>query len=60
MIAKKENVSGIVWCELYKFYERVQTDTFVVNEVGEILAFYFNPLFGSNVQAHSWTDYKQT
>lgn len=42
LIAKSYNVPVLVCCETHKFSERVQTDAFVYNEIGE-----FN--FGINV-----------
>jgi len=35
MIAKAQNVPVLVCCETYKFSERVQTDSFVFNELGD-------------------------
>ena len=35
MIAHAFNVPVLVCCETYKFYDRVQTDSFVSNELGE-------------------------
>ncbi|CAF1262254.1 unnamed protein product [Rotaria sordida] len=35
LIAKTHNVPVLVCCETYKFCERVQTDSFVVNELGD-------------------------
>ena len=34
LIAKAANVPVLVCCETYKFSERVQTDSFVFNELG--------------------------
>jgi translation initiation factor eIF-2B subunit delta len=34
LIAKTHNVPVLVCCETYKFCERVQTDSFVFNELG--------------------------
>lgn len=34
LIAKSCNVPVLVCCETYKFSERVQTDSFVLNELG--------------------------
>merc|ERR1712029_798361 len=34
-IAKAQNVPVLVCCETYKFSERVQTDSFVFNELGD-------------------------
>jgi translation initiation factor eIF-2B subunit delta len=34
LIAKASNVPVLVCCETYKFSERVQTDSFVFNELG--------------------------
>ena len=34
LIAKSYNVPVLVCCETYKFCERVQTDSFVFNELG--------------------------
>lgn len=36
LIAKSYNVPVLVCCETHKFSERVQTDAFVYNEIGEI------------------------
>eukprot|EP00096_Caligus_rogercresseyi_P011459 TRINITY_DN4504_c0_g1_i2.p2 TRINITY_DN4504_c0_g1~~TRINITY_DN4504_c0_g1_i2.p2 ORF type:complete len:688 (-),score=226.62 TRINITY_DN4504_c0_g1_i2:2154-4217(-) len=35
LIAKASNVPVLVCCETYKFSERVQTDSFVLNELGD-------------------------
>lgn len=35
LMAKAHNVSVLVCCETYKFCERVQTDSFVYNEIGK-------------------------
>lgn len=35
MIAKASNVPVLVCCETYKFCERVQTDAFILNELGD-------------------------
>ena len=35
VIAKSYNVPVLVCCETYKFCERVQTDSFVFNELGK-------------------------
>lgn len=35
MVAKSNNVPVLVCCETYKFCERVQTDSFVFNELGD-------------------------
>ena len=37
LIAKAYNVPVLVCCETYKFCERVQTDSFVCNELGSFL-----------------------
>ena len=34
LVAKSYNVPVLVCCEMYKFCERVQTDSFVFNELG--------------------------
>ena len=34
LVAKSQNVPVLVCCETYKFSERVQTDSFVFNELG--------------------------
>lgn len=39
LIAKTHNVPVLVCCETYKFCERVQTDSFVLNELGMIEIF---------------------
>ena len=36
LIAKTHNVPVLVCCETYKFCERVQTDSFVLNELGTV------------------------
>jgi translation initiation factor eIF-2B subunit delta len=36
LIAKTHNVPVLVCCETYKFCERVQTDSFVSNELGRV------------------------
>ena len=36
LIAKTHNVPVLVCCETYKFCERVQTDSFVSNELGAL------------------------
>lgn len=41
LIAKSYNVPVLVCCETHKFSERVQTDAFVYNEIGE---FYFRKM----------------
>ena len=35
LVAKSQNVPVLVCCETYKFSERVQTDSFVFNELGK-------------------------
>ena len=40
LIAKSSNVPVLVCCETYKFSERVQTDSFVFNELGMFLTLY--------------------
>ena len=35
LVAKSQNVPVLVCCETYKFTERVQTDSFVFNELGD-------------------------
>ena len=35
LVAKSHNVPVLVCCETYKFSERVQTDSFVFNELGK-------------------------
>ena len=39
LVARSHNVPVLVCCETYKFVERVQTDSFVFNELGSLLAF---------------------
>ncbi len=34
-MAKANNIPVVLCCETYKFTERVQTDAFVFNELGE-------------------------
>jgi len=38
-IASLHNIPVIVCCETYKFCERVQTDSFVLNELGMYLLY---------------------
>lgn len=40
LIAKSYNVPVLVCCETHKFSERVQTDAFVYNEIGELFFFF--------------------
>ena len=35
LVAKAYNVPFLVCCETYKFCDKVQTDAFVINELGE-------------------------
>ena len=37
MVAKTFNVPVLVCCETYKFSDRVQTDSFVFNELGKYI-----------------------
>ena len=37
LLAKSQNVPVLVCCETYKFSEKVQTDSFVFNELGNQL-----------------------
>lgn len=39
LMAKAHNVPVLVCCETHKFSERVQTDAFVYNEIGEIIIY---------------------
>lgn len=41
LIAKTHNVPVLVCCETYKFCERVQTDSFVSNELGVLKKDFF-------------------
>ena len=41
LVAKSQNVPVLVCCETYKFSERVQTDSFVFNELGNLKCFEF-------------------
>ena len=36
LAAKSFNVPVLVCCETYKFSDKVQTDSFVINELGEV------------------------
>lgn len=36
LVARAHNVPVLVCCETYKFCERVQTDSFVFNELGQL------------------------
>ena len=38
LVAKSYNVPVLVCCETYKFCDKVQTDAFVNNELGNIIA----------------------
>ena len=38
LVAKSYNVPVLVCCETYKFCDKVQTDAFVTNELGELCA----------------------
>ena len=38
LVAKSFNVSVLVCCETYKFCERGQTDSFVLNELGKYIS----------------------
>lgn len=40
LVAKTFNVPVLVCCETYKFSDRVQTDSFVFNELGKNLIIY--------------------
>jgi len=40
LVARAHNIPVLVCCETYKFCDRVQTDSFVFNELGKI--FYFS------------------
>lgn len=50
LVAKAFNVPVLVCCETYKFCERVQTDSFVSNELGKF--FDFSPF--QLLQLVSW------
>jgi len=41
MMAHNQSIPVIVCCETYKFTERVQLDSFVLNELGEIFTIFF-------------------
>ena len=43
LVAKSHNVPVLVCCETYKFSERVQTDSFVFNELGKFFQLIFGP-----------------
>ena len=54
LVAKSFNVPVLVCCETYKFSDRVQTDSFVINELGDP-----NDLVPINRrQGHFLTDWK--
>ncbi len=36
LVAKSFNVPFLVCCETYKFCDKVQTDSFVINELGKV------------------------
>lgn len=43
LVSKAYNVPVLVCCETYKFCERVQTDSFVSNELGMVSVPFFPP-----------------
>lgn len=50
LVAKAYNVPVLVCCETYKFCERVQTDSFVSNELGTLNNVYIvNPVIKATV-----------
>ena len=59
LIAKSSNVPVLVCCETYKFSERVQTDSFVFNELGKfgvhllLLGKFEIPLLGIKFEVSS-------
>ena len=49
MMANAFNVPVLVCCETYKFCDRVQTDSFVSNELSESISVLFFSMCGSSV-----------
>ena len=45
LVARAHNIPVLVCCETYKFCDRVQTDSFVFNELGNINLFFSSGLF---------------
>lgn len=45
LTAHTHNKPLLVCCETYKFFERVQTDSYVYNELGKMYFFYFTGIF---------------
>jgi len=39
LVARAYNIPVLVCCETYKFCDRVQTDSFVFNELGKLIVF---------------------
>lgn len=58
LVAKTFNVPVLVCCETYKFSDRVQTDSFVFNELGkhlqELVGILFIYLFFTKVILQIW------
>ena len=50
LVAKSYNVPVLVCCESYKFCERVQTDSFVFNELGQCFCRFTLERFGMNLK----------
>lgn len=56
MVAHAHNVPVLVCCETHKFSERVQTDSFVYNEIGNRLILYWLHLkiSSTNISINRW------
>ncbi|NXU54299.1 EI2BD factor, partial [Turnix velox] len=54
LVSKAYNVPVLVCCETYKFCERVQTDSFVSNELGKYSVPFYLPL--SHLSACCWPE----
>jgi len=45
LVARAYNIPVLVCCETYKFCDRVQTDSFVFNELGNLILFQFRIIY---------------
>ena len=48
LVARSHNIPVLVCCETYKFCERVQSDAFVYNELGEPFYLFRFKMLSSN------------
>jgi len=58
MVAKANNVPVLVCCETYKFCEKVQTDSFVFNELGDPDTLVQTHRDGEEDILHNWRELK--